>query len=231
MKISWENSPHPPFTAALWVFSATQRAQKAAAGRHNSTFKHKTELAKIKSSRVNRGCRLPAVFQCAILHLLPKKPHHSYLEKESDNRANIKKKKKPRVHLFKASHYKPAWWLTVCYSTHSVLVRRKMPFIPLPPLSPPCAGIPGQSPNPIQPALLNFWDLVTSMLLGLQGTRRTINTFLELLMKSNLSDPDITELSSAFLRSENESQLQLWLTWECLTEILLCDSTKKAVSW
>lgn len=50
-------------------------------------------------------------------------------------------------------------------------------------------------------------------------------------MKSNLSDPDITELSSTFPRAENESRLQLWFTWEWLTEILLCVRTKKAVSW
>lgn len=155
------------------------------------------------------------------------RPHLSYLEKEFDNSSNFKKKKNPCEGSFKASHRETAWWLTGCYSTHSVLMWRKMPFISTSHPSPslPLAGIPGQSPNPIQPALLNLRDLVTPMLIGWQGTKRIINVFLG-PWSTNRSDPDITEHSSAFPRAENESQLQLWFTWEWLTEILLCLSTK-----
>lgn len=47
-------------------------------------------------------------------------------------------------------------------------------------------------------------------------------------MKSSLSHPYITELSSSFLRVESKLQLQLWFTWKWLIAILLYVSMKKS---
>lgn len=108
------------------------------------------------------------------------RPQHSYLEKEFDNWSHFKKRNKTHVkahwrHYTGKQHngLQSTSALIQCWCEEKCLL-----FHPSP--SSPHAGIPGQPPNQIQPALLTLCDLGTSLLRGLQGTKRIINTFLYL---------------------------------------------------
>lgn len=113
----------------LRLFRSSLRAQKVATVGHNprSRFSIKQKYQSMSQAGWI-GIGGWQIFQCAILWLLPKRLHHSYFEKKSDNRLNFKKRKNPCEGSFKTSHCETAWWLTVCYSTHLVLLWTKMPF-------------------------------------------------------------------------------------------------------